>query len=599
VAVHYARARSVGSVVHLPICATGAAEAFRGLPGRRFVAPARPGLTPPRPRKSPSRTWRTFPDNHFSSLASSAICLGPVRIGVFFPTMAGQTLEAFRWKAVARTVFAATPFALVIALVGLVTNFHTPLNDFWGNYHLSQKLDSRDLATLYDGFFPIGYTALLRALSGFGFPSVPALEINVVLTWLLAFSMLAVLRLRGLGVLPSLVAASLIFLFPRIFDYLYTPGADAGAMVFFTLGSYALLLALLSPTPRAWWYALAGGSLGLAALWRYHALPAGLFLLAAATLAYRKRIAGVMLALAACAGVYGCQIAANVLSGHSPLQTYQAFNIYQHMHNVNWYHTSETPSLGTALSVVLSDPSVFLSLYFASLVTIFSALTAPLILCFFSRDHQLRRPATLWLSFCLLYSGLMATADSGRAVLLALPVSLSFLLVSGHALWIDRFRAHAAPASWPRPLGYVVLALALGACAAKDITTVASWRHGSHYYRALERVCVGQGIADARQVYSTDLYLYFPDIPPFRPSSSGGWLDLPTYHTKNEVYGVSLASERAFIEDCKARGIRIVHLTPGSRRAAPFLYRIYSSPSAAKSMQFIAAVGRSRLFRLE
>ena len=303
--------------------------------------------------------------------------------------MAGQGSERSRLKAATRDACAALPFAVAIALVGILTDFHTPLNDFWGNHYLSQRLDPRNLATFYDGFYPVGYTVLLRLLARFGYPPFSALGINVALTWLLAFSTLAILRLRGLAVLPSLIAASLVFLFPQVFDYLYTPGADCGAMVFFTVGTYVLLVALLAPTPRAWWYALAGGLLGMASLWRYHAVLASAFLVAAASLAYRKRIAGVMLALASCALVYACQVAVNVLSGHSPFQTYQAFNLYQHMHPISWYRTAEIPSLGTPLSIVFSNPSAFLSSSLATFVTLFPTLSAPLIFCFFPK----RQPA--------------------------------------------------------------------------------------------------------------------------------------------------------------------------------------------------------------
>lgn len=459
-------------------------------PSRDQLCSGSPGLTPPGLPRIPTqipRAWlRACRRPHFfrhvvlirhaaNSFSREVSLAGNATNGVFSPSMPSQILESRRLKAAAWTACAALPFAVVIALVGFLTDFHTPLNDFWGNHYLSQRLNPRHLDTLYDGFYPAGYTVLLRLVSRFGYPPCSALGVNAGLTWLLAFSMLGILRLRGLGILPSLTAAILVFLFPQVFEYLYTPGADAGAMVFFTVGTYALLLALLAPTPRPWWYALSGGLLGMAALWRYHALLAGVILLAAASLVYRKRLAGVMLALASYALVYGCQITVNLLSGHSPFQTYQAFNIYQHMHPVNWYHTAEVPSLGTPLSIVLANPSAFLSSYFGSIVRIFPTLSAPLIFCILSKDNPLRRPAGLWLCFCLLYSGVMAAADSGRAVLLGLPVSLSFLAVSGHALWVDRLRSVGTPAMWPRPAAYVVLALLLGACATKDVTTVVSW----------------------------------------------------------------------------------------------------------------------------
>jgi hypothetical protein len=506
-------------------------------------------------------------------------------------------LEGSRPEGGWRNACVALPFAVVITLVGILTDSHTPLNDFWGNYDLSQRLDPRHLETFYDGFFPMGYTVLLRLLSGFGYPPQAALGINAVLTWLLAFSMLGVFRLLGLGILPALLAAMLVFIVPQVFDCLYTPGADSGAMVFFTVGTYLLLIALLAAKPRRWWYMLAGGLLGMAALWRYHALVAGVFLMAAASLAYRKRIAGVLLALASCAVVYSCQIAVNVMSGHSPFQTYQAFNIYQHMHAVSWYHTAEVPSLGTPLSIVLSNPTAFLSAYFASFVRIFPPLSVPLIFCLFSKNSQLKRPAAVWLCFCFLYGAVTATADSGRAVLLGLPVSLTFLVVSVHALWADRLRTVATDVSWPRPVASVALALVLGACATKDITTVVSWCTASQNYRTLEKVLIREQITDAQQVYSTDFYLYFRDIPPFRPSYTGGWLDLPFYHASKDTHGISLASENAFIQDCRLRGVRILHLTSRCKQAAPFLYRIYTR--GAESMHFIAQVGRSRLFRLD
>jgi len=511
--------------------------------------------------------------------------------------MAHPRLDNSSLRVVAWTALAALSFAVVIAMVGVLTGFYTPLNDFWGNWHLAQKLTLRHWDTFYDGFFPVGYTALLRVLAGFDFPARPAVAINGVLTWLLTFAMLGGLRLRGLSLFPRLVVSSGVILFPKIFDYLYTPGADAGAMVFFALGSYALLRAL--PAPRTWWYALAGGLLGMAALCRYHALLGAILLLVAAAIVYRNRIVGIVLALASCAAVYSCQIAANLLSGHSVLQTYEAFNIYQHLHPINWYHTAEISSLGTPWSVIRAEPSAFLSSYLATFVGLFPALAAPLIPCFLCQDRQLRRAAVAWLCFCLLYSGFMATADSGRAVLLALPISLSFLAVSVHALWVGRLPALSATRPWLRPAGGVLLALLLGAFATKDVESVVSWRKASHLYRALEQVCLREGVNNAEQVYSTDFNLHFHSIPPFHPVYSGGWLDLPMYHEKGEAHGPSLASERAFIQDCRDRGVQIVHLTPGCKRAAGFLYRLYTSPGSAKSMKLVAEIGRSRFFRLD
>jgi hypothetical protein len=134
--------------------------------------------------------------------------------------MAGPSQESSRWKAVAHNALTALPFAVMIALVGILTDLHTPLNDFWGNHYLAQRLDTRDLNTFYDGFYPVGYTVLLRVLPHFRISSLcQPCCINVVLSWLLAFSMLGVLQLRGLRNLArhsrSPVSCSL---FPQIFQ---------------------------------------------------------------------------------------------------------------------------------------------------------------------------------------------------------------------------------------------------------------------------------------------------------------------------------------------------------------------------------------------
>jgi len=52
----------------------------------------------------------------------------------------------------------AALYALALVAAGRATGFHVGLNDFWGNYYLSSAADLSRPGTLYNGFFPFGYT---------------------------------------------------------------------------------------------------------------------------------------------------------------------------------------------------------------------------------------------------------------------------------------------------------------------------------------------------------------------------------------------------------------------------------------------------------
>lgn len=57
-------------------------------------------------------------------------------------------------------------FSLALLFLNFWNGFHVGINDFWANYYQADNQDFGDAETLYDGFFPIGYPALLRLAPG-------------------------------------------------------------------------------------------------------------------------------------------------------------------------------------------------------------------------------------------------------------------------------------------------------------------------------------------------------------------------------------------------------------------------------------------------
>ena len=81
----------------------------------------------------------------------------------------------------------AALYALALVAAGRATGFHVGLNDFWGNYYLSSAADLSRPGTLYNGFFPFGYTLATRLIGG-GSPAFGMFLVNVALAVLLALS---------------------------------------------------------------------------------------------------------------------------------------------------------------------------------------------------------------------------------------------------------------------------------------------------------------------------------------------------------------------------------------------------------------------------
>ncbi|MDD5675455.1 MAG: hypothetical protein PHC61_14895, partial [Chitinivibrionales bacterium] len=237
-------------------------------------------------------------------------------------------------------------YPLFYALLGLgiavTLNFHQFHNDFWDNVFIARHLNPRDIQSWYSPFFPLAYNLFVKAITGKGFPVVPALLANLGFAMAYLYTARTLFRIV-LSSTQTLAALVMLSIFPRLFWYVNAAGADPASILFFTLGALLIVRqGLRNQKENSWFLVFFGGGLllGLGALCRYHVLVGGVLFLAAFWICYpdfRRRfvVAGVGLFMG-----YLPQIILSVATGHGIISTgYGIVNIYNLMYHLSWYQT--------------------------------------------------------------------------------------------------------------------------------------------------------------------------------------------------------------------------------------------------------------------
>jgi hypothetical protein len=395
---------------------------------------------------------------------------------------------------------AVASWAIAAVLVASATRFHLGQADFWGWWWYASHLDLRVPASLYNGFYPIGYAALLRAI---GPSSVRAAAFSSILMSILALASVGALTRRTCG--PRWAAAAIVSLgvIPAFFLRGVIPGPESGVVGFFTFGAVSMLLG-----GNPW---RAGISLGLSGLWRHHGALLALCFLGSGLLLDRRR--QWWYASAATLATLGIQVLIHVVAGHAPWQTSQAFNMAKWIAGgVDWNAVS--PVDYTLVDVIIRSPGAFLSRYAADVPWAFLALIPSLAAWRASGTHT--RIVALAL---LVYLAMVVTGGSSNGYLPVLP-----LLV-----WQGCLAVAAVFSEWTiaRRLASGVAAVIAAAWFAWAILSiradVAGWIAVSRTYYRVEGVVFDVLRApDPRRVYTDAQELYFPARFE-HPLFPGGW----------------------------------------------------------------------------
>ena len=485
-------------------------------------------------------------------------------------------------------------WALGLGWAGWAAGFLAAHNDYWGNVFIAQQMDLATPASFHNGFFPLGYPLLLKLLLGSGSLDQAGFWVNHFAS-LVTLAAAYQLARRLMPTRRSVLVLIFIALHPLCFFYFSTAGADPGSMAFFLSGA---VLAIDSAESASWKTAAAAGVLlGLAALWRYHALIAGALFLAAVAVAYRRGIPPVI-AAGWMALAYSPQVAVNMSLGLSPLHTNHALAVYDMMYGVNWYRLADLQVPSSMSAVILSDPGLFFRHYAKGVFSLLIYALPALLFTLQNRDPKTRAYGLAASLFLVGYAFAFGISVGGRAPLLVLPLALIFLggALSNH---YDRLRILRSPAFpfW-RGCAAAGLLLAVGYFAVKDWRAVHLRMKTDRTYRTVERFLKNAGIRNAKEAFTTDFDLYFRAIQPFRPLYNGGWGLVGTYRWKEEFPQASMAGLEAFVSDGRLRKQRYVILNPEASQAAPFLGSLYAHFTPEPGLLPVRRVGDLAIFAI-
>lgn len=178
-------------------------------------------------------------------------------------------------------------YGVMLIIVSSFQKFYQFHNDFWDVFFVARTMVATDTASWFNPQYPVGYTILLKLISGGGSPVLPAIALNCIFA--VAIILICGYFFRALLTKPVfLFCLSTIALYPTLFHYFTVGGGDPGSVLFFGSGSALLFISIIQNNRAFTPFILSGLFMGIGALFRYHALPATLLLLVIFALFYRS-----------------------------------------------------------------------------------------------------------------------------------------------------------------------------------------------------------------------------------------------------------------------------------------------------------------------
>jgi len=483
------------------------------------------------------------------------------------------------------SIRATTGLALFVAAYMLVcvafavsAGFRQSHNDYWDVYFIATQLKTGDVHTWFNPQYPIGYTLLLRGLLAFGGdPAAPAILLNIALSG----AILWVTGRIGLRMLPPAfagVAVGFLAVFFEFFRYGNAAGGDIGAALFFVAGGGLVLTVLAARPEQEAWRPLfaAGWLLGVAALFRYHALPAAALFGFGLWCAWPRRWRSIVALGLGAAGAYSLQWAVNLAAGRGLLETqFGPMNVYDLMHGLNWHRMTSLDLQARVGEIIATDPTLFMRKYLTAFWSFKQVWAPPLLAWALVRDPVHRRMMAALSVWITVYFVLFSATTSGRQSLIPLPFSMLALGVCVHAVWM-RFNGFPPLAARGARL---VLLLALAGLAALHMHRDRVWltARAAHHAAAVsvESRLLAAGVTSAREVFTSDFDLYFLRLDDVMPYFNGGAPRLGTYRY-NEVYPeFPVESLAGFTAVARARGVRALVLDADARKLSPAMTWLY------------------------
>ena len=502
--------------------------------------------------------------------------------------------------------------SFVIAIViytasGFYIGFQMALNDFWGVLYYAKHLSLTQLPSLYNGFFPIGY-AFILSLIPYGYVTRVAYVLNILVAGLFVSCLtLFFFTMKGSkwGALPVFIATAF---YPLVYHYANAVSPDIGMAAFTLAGTYLLWKDEFLGSPSQHQTRndiLAGFLLGLSALFRSHGIISSVAVLFSfAVVMGVRRLWARKTVLITLILTFLIQVSVNLISGHGPLETAQNFTAYITFYGMDWWRIPPDVYHFSVIAQFFKDPGGFIRLFiplFLNLVV----YAVPSLLCVFILQASLeKRFAWFTMLSIVVYSIPVAIGTSatsrGPFPILGLAILCVCLLT---AELLSRGRKIVGSS---KPLG----ALALGLLAilalwisynwfAADLRFLEVYRAQNQAFRTVETRLLHLGLKAPREAFTNKFGLYFPDTPPYRPYSNGGWEDFSMWNYRQEFPEMPTDSWENFIAAASAQKIKFLVLSPGTGLVSDFLGNLYSGDFQPAEVSLVAKVGNTKIYKLK
>lgn len=489
--------------------------------------------------------------------------------------------------------------------IGRYTQFHALSNDYWNILYYGRNMTLAQPESLYNGFYPFGYAFVIGQM-----PFTYVLELsyllNALLTGLLVASVSTLISYTR-SIPATIVAFYSSIAAPFLFQNANTLSPDIGAAAFTAFAVFLLCKNWFAPDSDELTdiqSILVGIALGLSFLWRTHAAVSMVAVTAGYILLTGLRpIRPRLWMTGSLAAVVGLQVIVNLISGHGPLETGQAFNLYKFFYGVDWTYPPRPEDLASfsLFNVVAEDPIHAWNLYKPFFFYFVSHAWASLLAFVLLPKGRFARFSLFALIFIVLYAIPISLSDSARSPVILMSIYLSSVAIL-LAVLTDLGKKHLRPSRWVE-WGIAGVFVALGfqtfyGWAAYDIGVVHAAYAERKTLNLIEQVLLDNGMTSPTQIFADRYDFYTPNTMPYRARQIGNWSAGWVWGFADEFPAIPNDSWEAFAEACREQGIRFLVLSQNNHYRGDIFPPIYHGEVDldALGLRFIGQRGKMRLY---
>lgn len=492
--------------------------------------------------------------------------------------------------------------------IGWLTQFHALGNDYWNILYYGRNMTLSQPESLYNGFYPFGYAFLIGQM-----PFTYVLPLSYLLNALL--SGLFIASVSTLVAYTDSIPATVIAFYssiaaPFVFQNANTLSPDIGSAAFTAFAVFLLSQNWLAKEHTELsdsQLILVGVSLGLSFLWRTHAAVSIVAILAGYVLITGIRpFRPLMLVAGALAGVAGIQVIVNLVSGHGPFETAQAFNLYKFFYGVDWTFTPGPEDIEdfSLLETITSDPANAFNLYKPFFLYFVSHVWAAIPAFLISPKGRYSRFSLFAFIFIFLYAIPISLSDSARSPVILMSVFLPSVAVLLATL-IEIVKNHFSSIRWGE-WAVTVAFVAFGfqtfyGWASYDVGLIRAAVAERKVLSVIEQTLLSNGMTSATEVFSDRYDFYTPNTMPYHGRSIDKW-SVDWFWGMEEDYPLlPNDSWESFAAASKEQGIRFLVLGPNSHYRGDIFPPIYNEEADLDTLglHFIGQRGKMRLYEFK